>query len=75
MSTNFKNSFSLSFLAATLLCGAFSVLLLAGCNVEKSPRKPVNWDFVQVCADGVVYYTFRTSLAPAYNQDGTLKKC
>lgn len=57
-----------------LLAVLLSVLLvsLSGCN-----DKPFNerGTYNEECLDGVVYYENMKRLAPAFNQDGTLKLC
>lgn len=57
-----------------LLVVPLSLLLvsLSGCNGKPSNAR---WTYNKECLDGVVYYGSMKKLAPAFNQDGTLKLC
>ncbi len=57
-------------LLTVLLCGL--LVLLSGCgDMDGIKRGTYNKE----CIDGVVYYENIKRLAPAFNQDGTLKLC
>lgn len=52
---------------------AMSLVLLSGCEGITS------YSYKKVCLDNVVYYQmskyYQAGLAPAYNEDGSLKLC
>lgn len=52
-----------------LLLAAF---LISGCS-KKADGSPFNTR--HFCIDGVTYYSLGSSLAPAFNREGTLKLC
>lgn len=57
-----------------LLIVFLSVLLvsLGGCSDKIFTSR---WTYNEDCIDGVIYYENTQRLAPAFNQDGTLKLC
>ena len=48
---------------------------LAGCDGVPSPPKQLKKTTSTYCIDGVLYYDMHYRLAPAFNQDSTVKVC
>jgi hypothetical protein len=51
-----------------------TALLVAGCG-EKENGRTVIKNPVELCVNGVVYYTFGHGKAPAYGVDGNIVLC
>lgn len=64
----------MNIIKSKLLTVLLSVLLvsLSGCSDNKFNARGT---YNEECLDGVVYYENMKRLAPAFNQDGTLKLC
>ena len=48
---------------------------LAGCDVVPNPPMQMKQTTSTYCIDGVLYYDLHNRLAPAFNQDSTIKIC